>query len=47
MLSQPVITYSAVRNIGYIWSLEERSDEAFIFLDIDEIGLDAVLEQLV
>ena len=39
--------YSAVRNIGYIWSLEERSDEAFIFLDIDEIGLDAVLEQLV
>ena len=40
------IHYSAVTDIGYTRSLEERSDEGWIVLDVDEIGLDAVLEQL-
>jgi hypothetical protein len=39
--------YSPVRNIGDIWSLEEGSDEGSIVLDIDEIGLDAILQQFV
>ena len=39
--------YSPVSNIGDIWSLEEGSDEGSIVLDIDEVGLDAILQQLV
>ncbi len=40
-------TYSSVSNIGDIRSLEEGSDEGSVVLDIDEIGLDALVEQLV
>ena len=39
--------YSPVSNIGDIWSLEEGSDEGSIVLDIDEVGLDAILQQFV
>jgi hypothetical protein len=45
-LSAAISGPSSVSNIGYIRSLEERSDEGWIVLDVDEIGLDAVLEQL-
>jgi len=33
-LSNPAF-YSGVSNIGYIWSLEERSYEAWAVLEID------------
>jgi hypothetical protein len=42
-----VINYSPVSNIGDIWSLEEGSDESSIVLNIDEVGLDAILQQFV
>ena len=40
-------TYSPVSNIGDIRSLEEGSDEGSIVLDIDEVGLDAFLQQFI
>jgi hypothetical protein len=39
--------YSPVSNIGDIRSLEEGSDEGSIVLDIDEVGLDAFLQQFI
>ena len=39
--------YSPVSNIGDIWSLEEGADESSIVLDIDEVGLNAFLQQFV
>lgn len=41
------LDYSPISNIGDIWSLEEGSDESSIVLDIDEVGLDAVLQKFV
>ena len=43
----PGLSYSPVSNIGDIWSLEERADESSIVLNIDKVGLDAVLQQFV
>jgi len=43
----PKRTYSLVSNIGDIWSLEEGWDESSVVLDIDEVGLDAVLQKFV
>ena len=40
-------TYSSVSNIGDIWSVEEGADESSVVLDIDEVCLDAFLEQFV
>ena len=39
--------YSSVSNIGDIWSVEEGADESSVVLDIDEVCLDAFLEQFV
>ena len=41
------LNYSPVSNIGDIRSLEEGSDEGSIVLDIDEVGLDAFLQQFI
>ena len=41
------VFYSPVSNIGDIRSLEEGSDEGSIVLDIDEVGLDAFLQQFI
>jgi Transposase DDE domain len=38
------LDYSAVRNIGYIRSSEERSNEDRILLNLEEVGFDAILQ---
>jgi hypothetical protein len=42
-----MLSCSPVSNIGDIWRLEEGSDEGSIVLDIDEVGLDAFVQQFV
>jgi len=36
--------YSGVRNIGDIWSSKEGSNQRPVFLDLEEVGFDSVLQ---
>src|SRR5262245_6273348 len=42
----PARNYSGVRNIGYIWSCGEGSNYKPVFLDLEEVGFDSILQRL-